>query len=73
WGGVSPHFESHFTALAMDRRGRGGSSDAPQYDIQREAEDVAALVEAVGEPASVLAHSYGAVCALERPPINLHR
>lgn len=65
WGGVSPHFESHFTVLAMDRRGRGGSSDAPQYDIQREAEDVAAVVEAIGEPVSVLAHSYGAVCTLE--------
>lgn len=65
WGGVSPHFQSHFTVLAMDRRGRGGSGDAPKYDILREAEDVAAVVETIGEPVSVVAHSYGAVCTLE--------
>jgi pimeloyl-ACP methyl ester carboxylesterase len=31
----------------------------------REAEDVAAVVDAIGEPAFVLGHSYGAVCSLE--------
>jgi pimeloyl-ACP methyl ester carboxylesterase len=49
----------------MDRRGRGGSGDAPDYDLMREAEDVAAVVDAIGEPAFVLGHSYGAVCSLE--------
>jgi pimeloyl-ACP methyl ester carboxylesterase len=49
----------------MDRRGRGGSGDSPAYDIMREAEDVAAVVDAIGEPAFVLGHSYGAVCSLE--------
>jgi pimeloyl-ACP methyl ester carboxylesterase len=49
----------------MDRRGRGASSDAPDYDIMREAEDVAAVVEAIGEPVFILAHSYGAICSLE--------
>jgi pimeloyl-ACP methyl ester carboxylesterase len=31
----------------------------------REAEDVAAVVEAIGEPTFILAHSFGSVCCLE--------
>ncbi len=65
WSGVSPRFEDDFTVVAMDRRGRGGSGDAPEYDIAREAEDVAAVVDAMGEPVFLLGHSYGGVCALE--------
>jgi pimeloyl-ACP methyl ester carboxylesterase len=49
----------------MDRRGRGGSTDSSDYDIMREAEDVSAVVEAIGEPTFILGHSYGAVCSLE--------
>ena len=52
WIPISPQFEQYFSVYAMDRRGRGGSTDAPAYDIMREAEDVAAVVEAIGEPAN---------------------
>ncbi len=65
WSGISPSFEQHFTVYAMDRRGRGESTDAPGYAIAREAEDVAAVLEHIGEPVFVIGHSYGAVCALE--------
>jgi pimeloyl-ACP methyl ester carboxylesterase len=65
WSGISPQLEQHFTVYAMDRRGRGGSTDAADYAIMREAEDVAAVLEAIGEPAFVIGHSYGAVCSLE--------
>lgn len=65
WSTILPQFEQRFTVYAMDRRGRGGSTDAPEYDVLREAEDVAAVLESIGEPALVLGHSYGAVCALE--------
>lgn len=65
WSPIAPRFEPHFTVYAMDRRGRGGSGDAPDYDIMREADDVAAVVEAIGEPVLILGHSYGAVCSLE--------
>lgn len=65
WNRISSQFEQHFTVYAMDRRGRGGSGDAPDYHILREAEDVAALVEAAGAPAFLLGHSYGAICSLE--------
>jgi pimeloyl-ACP methyl ester carboxylesterase len=65
WDGVAPRFAKHFTVYAMDRRGRGGSADGPDYDILHEAEDVAAVVDALGEPVRVVAHSYGAVCTVE--------
>jgi pimeloyl-ACP methyl ester carboxylesterase len=69
WRFVLPELERHFTVYAMDRRGRGGSGDAPTYDLQREAEDVAAVIDEVfnasGERVHVLGHSYGAFCAIE--------
>ena len=65
WSGILPSFEQYFTVYAMDRRGRGESSDAAEYDLMREAEDVATVIEYIGESVFVLAHSYGAVCALE--------
>ncbi len=65
WSGILPSVEQRFTVYAMDRRGRGLSTDAPDYSIFREAEDVATVLEHIGEPVFVLGHSYGAVCALE--------
>jgi pimeloyl-ACP methyl ester carboxylesterase len=65
WSPIFPHFEQQFSVFAMDRRGRGGSGDAPDYDFMREADDVAAVVEAIGEPVCILGHSYGAVSSLE--------
>jgi pimeloyl-ACP methyl ester carboxylesterase len=69
WSKVLPHFERHFAVYAMDRRGRGGSGDSLDYDLMREAEDVAAVADAAhqqsGLPVCVLGHSYGAVCSLE--------
>ncbi|HUF84781.1 MAG TPA: alpha/beta hydrolase [Acidimicrobiia bacterium] len=56
------------TTFAMDRRGRGASGDGPDYSIEREFEDVAAVVDAVaartGQAVSVWGHSYGADCAM---------
>lgn len=72
WIGVAQDLERRFTVYAMDRRGRGGSGDAEGYRIEREAEDVAAVVEAVGESVAVLGHSYGAVCALEAALLTGH-
>jgi pimeloyl-ACP methyl ester carboxylesterase len=65
WAGVLPELERRFTVYAVDRRGRGGSGDSTAYAVEREFEDVAAVVEAIGEPVSLLGHSYGAICALE--------
>jgi len=49
----------------VDRRGRGESGDHPAYAIQREFEDIAAVADAMGEPANLLGHSFGGLCALE--------
>jgi pimeloyl-ACP methyl ester carboxylesterase len=65
WETISPLLEPHFTVLAMDRRGRGMSGDGPEYDLLREAEDVAAVVDSLDKPAAVLGHSYGGLVALE--------
>lgn len=53
-----------FQGVAVDRRARGASSDRAPYAPQREVEDLAAVVEAVGGDAAVLGHSSGAVLAL---------
>lgn len=50
--------------VAIDRRARAESGDTPPYAPAREAEDLAAVVEAVGGRAAVLGHSSGAVLVL---------
>lgn len=65
WAPVLPALEQHFTVLAMDRRGRGQSGDGDGYEIEREYEDLVAVVESAGDAVSVLGHSYGGFCALE--------
>ncbi|WP_405160179.1 alpha/beta hydrolase [Nocardia sp. NBC_01499] len=53
------------TVLNYDRRGRGDSTDsAGDYDIAREIDDIAALVEAVGGSAMLFGWSSGAALAL---------
>jgi pimeloyl-ACP methyl ester carboxylesterase len=53
------------TAICYDRRGRGDSGDAAGYAVEREIEDLAALVEHAGGEAAVFGHSSGAILALE--------
>jgi len=65
WRFVLSDLSRRSTVYVMDRRGRGGSGDSPAYDLQREAEDVAAVIDAIGEPVAVLGHSYGGLCAIE--------
>lgn len=68
WEVLRPHLEESFTVHAMDRRGRLASGDHPDYDIQREYEDVAAVVDhlakASGSRVLVFGHSFGGTCAL---------
>jgi pimeloyl-ACP methyl ester carboxylesterase len=65
WVPVLPALEERFTVVAVDRRGRGLSGDAPVYAMEREYEDLAAVVDDVGGGAAVLGHSFGGGCALE--------
>ncbi len=65
WGGITSKLAEHFTLHLVDRRGRGDSGDGAIYAVEREFEDVVAVVESLDEPALVFGHSYGAICALE--------
>ena len=61
---LSPILAERFTLYTLDRRGRGESGDAGTYTIEREFEDVAAVVDSLDEPAALFGHSYGATVAL---------
>jgi pimeloyl-ACP methyl ester carboxylesterase len=50
--------------VTMGRRGKGFSDDSPDYSYDREYEDVTSVVDAVGPPRLLFAHSSGAICAL---------
>ena len=60
-----------FTTFAYDRRGRGESGDTPPYAVDREIEDLAALIEEAGGEAFVYGHSSGAGLALEAAAYGL--
>ncbi|MEU6812249.1 alpha/beta fold hydrolase [Streptomyces sp. NPDC046831] len=53
-----------FSAVVYDRRGRGGSGDTAPYAVEREVEDLAAVIEAVGGEASLYGISSGGALAL---------
>jgi pimeloyl-ACP methyl ester carboxylesterase len=54
-----------FSIFALDRRGHGASGDAANYRIEDEFDDIAAFVKSLSrENVDIVAHSYGAVCAL---------
>jgi pimeloyl-ACP methyl ester carboxylesterase len=53
-----------FAVLNYDRRGRGDSGDTPPYAVEREVEDLHAVIAAAGEEAAVFGNSSGAVLVL---------
>ena len=55
----------HFTVISFDRRGRGDSGDTQPYAVEREVEDIEALIDAAGGRAFLYGMSSGAVLALE--------
>jgi pimeloyl-ACP methyl ester carboxylesterase len=56
---------AHFTVVNYDRRGRGDSGDTQPYAVDREIEDIEALIDAEGGSAYVYGVSSGAILALE--------
>jgi len=60
-----------FTVYTYDRRGRGASGDSSRYRVEREIEDLAALIAAAGGSAHVFGHSSGAVLALKAAAAGL--
>ncbi|MET9435909.1 alpha/beta fold hydrolase [Streptomyces sp. NPDC006551] len=54
----------HFSVVTYDRRGRGGSGDTGPYAVEREIDDLAALIEEAGGDAYVHGMSSGGALAL---------
>jgi pimeloyl-ACP methyl ester carboxylesterase len=63
WTKLAPLLDG-YTLFNVERRGRSASGDAETYSPEREAEDVVAVIEAVGGQVDVFAHSSGAVVGL---------
>ena len=72
WQLVARELAPRLTTYALDRRGHGRSGDDPAYSLDREQDDLAAVIElaaashSAGPPPGVplLGHSYGALIAL---------
>lgn len=58
-------FAKEFTVYNYDRRGRGNSGDTLHWSVEREVEDIEAIIDAAGGQAYLYGHSSGAVLALE--------
>lgn len=62
---------SQLSVINYDRRGRGESSDTQPYAVQREVEDLWALIDEAGGSAAVYGHSSGAGLALHAAAAGL--
>lgn len=64
YGPLANELSRRFTVYTYDRRGRGESGEAGPYAVERELEDLAALIGHAEGPVSVYGHSAGAALAL---------
>jgi pimeloyl-ACP methyl ester carboxylesterase len=62
---LATRLSPHFTVITYDRRGRGESTDTPPFALEREIEDIEALINEVGGEACLYGISSGAALALE--------
>jgi pimeloyl-ACP methyl ester carboxylesterase len=65
WAPVAELLAPRFTVVSFDRRGRGDSEDTSPYAVEREIEDIEALIDEVGGTAFIHGQSSGAVLSLE--------
>lgn len=68
---LAPLLADHFTVYTYDRRGRGDSTDTAPYDVERELDDLRALIGATGGSAHVLGISSGGILALRAAAAGL--
>ncbi|MFG3207478.1 alpha/beta fold hydrolase [Streptomyces sp. NPDC048192] len=61
---LAERLAGHCTAVVYDRRGRGESGDTEPYAVEREVEDLAALIDAVGGEAALFGVSSGGALVL---------
>ena len=62
---LAAHLSERFTAFNYDRRGRGDSGDTAPYAVDREIEDLEALIREAGGSALVFGYSSGATLSLK--------
>ena len=62
---LAPRLSEHFTVFHYDRRGRGDSTDTQPYAVEREIEDIDALIPEAGGSAFLFGISSGAALAME--------
>lgn len=62
---LAAQLAEHFTVYTVDRRGRGESTDAKTYAVEREIDDIAALIAHAGGSAYLYGVSSGAALALQ--------
>jgi pimeloyl-ACP methyl ester carboxylesterase len=61
---LAEQLRADFTAITYDRRGRGESSDTLPYAVEREVDDLGAIIAAAGGDTFVYGFSSGAILAL---------
>jgi len=64
FGLIEPLLAERHSVWVYSRRGRGGSGDRLNYDLEREIEDVLSILEAAGDGAHLFGHSSGAFYCL---------
>src|SRR5690606_27703839 len=69
---LAPLLAPHFTVFMYDRRGRNQSGDTRPYAVEREVEDIAALIDEAGGSAYLYGVSSGAALALEAAASQLN-
>jgi pimeloyl-ACP methyl ester carboxylesterase len=69
---LAPVLEKYFTVITYDRRARGESGDTKPYDVQREIEDIDALIQIAGGTAHLFGMSSGAILALRAAASGLN-
>jgi pimeloyl-ACP methyl ester carboxylesterase len=65
WRFLVPLLSEEHTVVTYDRRGRGASTDASEYGLDREVDDVKSVLDAVEGKPVVFGHSFGGLVALE--------
>ncbi|MFG1711122.1 alpha/beta fold hydrolase [Nonomuraea sp. M3C6] len=68
---LMPELATHFTVYNYARRGRGDSGDTPPFAVEREIEDIEALIAEAGGTADLYGASSGGMLALEAAAAGL--
>jgi pimeloyl-ACP methyl ester carboxylesterase len=69
---LAAKLKAHFTVYSYDRRGRGASGDTLPYAVERELEDLSAVIDEAGGSALVFGNCSGAVLALQAVAAGLN-